>query len=308
MNRGDGSRVEEPDTEVLAFDAPELACLPKGLPADAGPGIAKTLRQLVRAAVSARPAVPVEGLAGQLPEAGQAGWYVNAYPVHRENIETEKNIEIPVTILRPGSEPYPSGGVAGTLLAIDDKETLISDPIVQEALQRDWLVVELDPRGFGEVAAGKPGWVFATSLLLGENFVWQQAWDLHFLLNSFQRSGSHRVALYGRGPNASLAATYAIWIHRSDFNLSWAILRGGFTSFQQFLDFPAALKPANKGLAIPFEYFAFAALRSLDIPQLLSGAACKTFLIDAVVTQLAYGAQSDSVRSTSIEQFIRSGW
>src|SRR5437879_6899496 len=92
-------------------------------------------------------------------------------------------MEVPVTILRPGPSPHPGGGGgAGTLLAIDDrdKETLASDPVVQEAFQRDWLVVEVDPRGFGELTVQEPGWVFATSLLLGENFVWRQAWDVHF--------------------------------------------------------------------------------------------------------------------------------
>lgn len=91
---------------------------------------------------------------------------------------------MPVTILRPG--PSFGGGNAGTLLAIDDKdkESLTSDPIVQEALRRDYLVVEMDPRGFGELAVSRPSWVFATSLLLGENFVWRQAWDIQMLLNS----------------------------------------------------------------------------------------------------------------------------
>ncbi|PYT28417.1 MAG: hypothetical protein DMG57_14955, partial [Acidobacteria bacterium] len=133
--------------------------------------------------------------------------------------------------------------------------------MVQEAFQRDWLVVEVDPRGFGELTVQEPGWVFATSLLLGENFVWRQAWDVHFLLDTMEHSASHRVALYARGPNASLAAAYAIWMNRSDYNVAWAILRGGFTSLRQFLDPPAALKPANHGQSIPFEYFAFAAIR-----------------------------------------------
>ena len=36
----------------------------------------------------------------------------------------------------------------------------------------------VDPRGIGESATDKAGWVFAVSLLLGENFVGRQAWDV----------------------------------------------------------------------------------------------------------------------------------
>ena len=310
MNRGRGLSKAEQQTNVVPFDSPELACLPKGYQAPAGPGIAETVRRLANTAPSARSGLSVETLAGQPPERGVPEMVVNSFPVQRENIGTEKNMEVPVTILRPGPSPHPGGGGAGTLLAIDDrdKETLASDPVVQEAFQRDWLVVEVDPRGFGELTVQEPGWVFATSLLLGENFVWRQAWDVHFLLDTMEHSASHRVALYARGPNASLAAAYAIWMNRSDYNVAWAILRGGFTSLRQFLDPPAALKPANHGQSIPFEYFAFAAIRSLDIPQLLSGTKCKTFLIDPVDRRSARAAESEGVRLMSVERFVNAGW
>ena len=55
--------------------------------------------------------------------------------------------------------------------------------------------------------------MFAVSLLLGENFVGRQAWDLGRVLEALGSPGAFPgkpVGLYARGQDACLAATYAI--------------------------------------------------------------------------------------------------
>lgn len=166
----------------------------------------------------------------------------------------------------------------------------------------------LYPLKRAKVGLERPGWVFATSLLLGENFVWRQAWDLRLLLDLEESWINSPFALYARGPNASLVATYAISINRWDEKLKWALLRGGFSHLHQFLEYPAVLKLPADGRSIPYNYFAFGALRSLDLPQLLSSAKTRTFVIDPIDAQQAGVAQSGNVRLTTIEEFTSSGW
>ncbi len=52
MNRGDGTRIEEPHTEVRPYDSTDLSCLPRGQHAMAEEGISETVRQLARTAAS----------------------------------------------------------------------------------------------------------------------------------------------------------------------------------------------------------------------------------------------------------------
>jgi hypothetical protein len=191
----------------------------------------------------------------------------------------------------------------------EQQESLASDPIVQQALRRDYLVFEMDPRGFGEIAVQRPAWEFATSLLLGDNFVWRQAWDIRTLADELCDSfnSKHSVALYARGPNSSLAANYAIKLLSSSC-LDWAVLRGGYTSLRQFLDYPAAMKPAAAGQTIPYDYFAFDALRAPDLAELLGSARARMFLIDPLRLQGQRAPQSDHVRVVTIEEFLASSW
>src|SRR5262249_10284179 len=157
----------------------------------------------------------------------------------------------------------------GVLVAVDDrgKEGLASDPLVAEAIRkRGWQLWAIDPRGVGELETPKSGWAFAVSLLLGENFVWRQGWDIRRILEL--ASATHRVALYARGHNAALAATYAIAQGAAP---DWAVLREGFVSFRQFYDRPRSLEASFALQAddireqrktafdreIPHEYFPF---------------------------------------------------
>jgi len=178
----------------------------------------------------------------------------------------------------------PPAKATGVLIALDDrgKEAVISDLPVDELLDRGWAIYGVDPRGIGESATTQMGWAAAVSLLLGENFVMRQGDDLYRTRLMF----SAPVAVYARGPNATLAATYAA------LDDSRLVLRGGFQSFRQFFDRPKSLalsfqlrkEDKDRTTAfdreIPFAYVPFAALRSYDLPQLRR--ADRTLVIDPI--------------------------
>jgi hypothetical protein len=214
------------------------------------------------------------------------------------------------------------------LIAVDDrgKEALSQDPLVLEAANRGWTIWAVDPRGIGELATDKRGWVFAVSLLLGENFVERQGWDIQRVLEAAARSRGRRLALYARGHNAALAATYAL---EKAPGLEWVVLRDGFVSFKQFLDRPESSAASFRLLdddvraqrktafdrEIPHEYFAFGALLSFDLPQLLARSKAKITMVDAidgdwkrVAVEKARAMLPAPVRIADIDSVLRSRW
>ena len=78
----------------------------------------------------------------------------------------------------------------GVLVAVDDrgKEELAADPVIREAAARGWSICGVDPRGIGESATTQKGWLAATSLLLNEDFVLQQAEDIARVIVGFPTS------------------------------------------------------------------------------------------------------------------------
>ena len=208
-------------------------------------------------------------------------------------VPSEAGLDVPAFLLRPAGE------VRGVLVALDDrgKEVLASDPVVETAHARGWAVCGVDPRGIGESATDKTGWVFAVSLLLGENFVGRQAWDIGRVLEALGSPGAFPgkpVGLYARGENACLAATYAI-ARASDAGgspLRWYLLRDGFLSYRAFLDRPKSLPASYRLLPedrdrttafdreIPASFFAFDALRSFDLPQLLATSRARGLIVN----------------------------
>ncbi|MCP5119656.1 MAG: hypothetical protein GY953_53335 [bacterium] len=239
-------------------------------------------------------------------------------PVQREVFEPQPGIKIPAFVIRPG----PDGALpeAGVLVAVDDrgKEALASDPLVIEAVRRGWMVWAIDPRGIGELDTGKPGWVFAVSLLLGENFVWRQGWDIRRVVELADNMSTHNAALYARGHNAALAATYAV-ATLSDSVLQWAVLRDGFVSYRQFIDRPASMAASFRlqmsdvreqrttafDREIPHAYFPFGVLEVTDLPRLLDEAGVKTVLIDPIDGDWQ---RLSSGRLTTMDGFLRSDW
>ena len=191
------------------------------------------------------------------------------------------------------------------IVGVDDrgKEALTEDPFIQSAIGTGWAVCGVDPRGIGELAVERIRWAAAASLLLNENFVWRQAWDLGCAVQSLQEALSlHDVGagaskpciLYGRGDNAALAVTYALAQKpgRQASQPRAYILRDGFLSFRQFVDRPESmalsyrLRPdtndpyTSYDHEIPYQYFVFDVLRRLDLPQLLSSVEAQGLVVN----------------------------
>jgi hypothetical protein len=214
----------------------------------------------------------------------------------------------------------------GVLVALDDrgKDELVSDPIVREAWRRNWDIWAIDPRGIGESVIDKPGWVFAVSLLLGENFVWRQGWDVHRVIDSAQ---GKRVGLYARGHNAALVATYAIAMSKSK-PPAWTVLRGGFLSWKHFVDRPASEQASFRLLdddireqrttafdrEIPHQYFVFDGLRSGDLPGLFAAGRTATTYIEPLsgdwqtMPSSAVRAMAPGLNVMTVEEFLKAKW
>jgi hypothetical protein len=267
IQRGDGSPQPEPATDTEPYDSSELRCFEENRPA--GPGIVDMVKRL----------------AANLP-AAKPDFSLAASP-QKPVLTAEDKRAVRISYgLAAGFLLNPPPKAKGFLIAVDDrgKEAVLSDLPVDDLLQRGWAIFGVDPRGIGESATTQMGWVAAVSLLLGENFVMHQAEELRAAMT---RLGERPVALYARGPNAALAATYAAWQSGAKI-----ILRGGFQSFRQFFDRPKSLalsfqlrkEDKDRTTAfdreIPFAYVPFAALRSYDLPQLRR--ADRTLVIDPI--------------------------
>jgi hypothetical protein len=185
----------------------------------------------------------------------------------------------------------PAGGSSkGTLLAVldDGRAAATDDEVLRQRRAEGWTVVAVDIRGIGELKLSQPGWAFAVSLLLNENFAALQVADL---LRAMRETGA--TALYARGHNASLAAAYAVAQPAAE-KLEWATLRGGFVSFRQFLDRPESHPISFRLIAdekdrklpldreIPLHYFAFDVLRRFDIPDLLGRSRARITVADPI--------------------------
>ena len=322
MRRGDGGPHPEPPTETEPFDSEELRCFPPGRNEPAGPAMIEAVRRLARDLPPSPPRIDLEAVLGPMPSAPPARVELGDARLQRLLVPSEAGLDVPAFLLRPAGE------VRGVLVALDDrgKEALASDPVVETAHARGWAVCGVDPRGIGESATDKTGWVFAVSLLLGENFVGRQAWDLGRVFEALGPPGAFPgkpVGLYARGENACLAATYAI-ARASDAGgspLRWYLLRDGFLSFRAFLDRPRSLPASYRLLPedrdrttafdreIPASFFAFDALRSFDLPQLLATSQAKGLIVNPrdgdrgrLPEEAARSLLPPSVRAVSAEE------
>jgi len=291
MQKGAGNPYPEPPTEPEPWDSPDLRCFAPGENQPAGPGFIDAVRRLAEDLPARRGVPPLESVLGSLPPRPTP--QPRLQKTHRQRLEvpSESEISVPAFLLRP------EGAERGVLVAVDDsgKEQLEHDPVVREALQKGWAVCGADPRGIGELATTKSGWVAAVSLLLGENFVWRQAFDLNNVVDFLAATPDYArkpVALYTRGHNASLAGTYAV--ARPGSKLRSFVLRGGFVSYRHFFERPASLKASYELVdeersrtavldhEIPFSYFVFDVLRSFDLPQLLGAAKAKGLIVSPI--------------------------
>jgi hypothetical protein len=255
------------------------------------------VQRLARDLPPASPRFELETVLGSWPQPQRFPPHVERVRLQRLLIPTEPGLTVPAFLLRP------PGKVRGVVVAIDDrgKEALGTDPVVLEAFERGWTVCGIDPRGIGESATAKTGWVFAVSLLLGENFVGRQAFDLSRVIADLDTADAFPgkpAGIYARGPNASLLAIYALardslaGADRS--RLKWSILRDGFLSYRAFFERPGSLRDSyrlmpddgNRSTSfdreIPATFFVFDVLRSWDLPQLLASSHAAGLIVNPV--------------------------
>jgi hypothetical protein len=135
------------------------------------------------------------------------------------------------------------------------------------------------------------------SLLLGQNFIWLQAWDLRRAIDYLAASelfSNKPFALYARGHNSVFAVIYALGQPESAglVRIHSIVLEDGLVSLRQFLERPESVKlsytllvkegnqPEGYDREVPFWYFVFNGLRFLDLPQLLASAKARTLVVN----------------------------
>ena len=172
----------------------------------------------------------------------------------------------------------------GVLVAIGDlgKESVVRDPAARAAADGGWTLVAADLRGMGDLSISKPGWVYAMSLLLGENLVGRQALDLISGVRALRAEPAYRgkpVAVLAVGANASLAALYAAVLEP---DIAWIAAEQGFHSFRDFvhrpdssaLSFTLAEPGRERDVVldreIPHALIPFGVALGPDIPDLLT--------------------------------------
>ncbi|HUV13596.1 MAG TPA: prolyl oligopeptidase family serine peptidase, partial [Acidobacteriota bacterium] len=294
MKRGDGAPYPEPETESLPWDSTELRCFPPGENQPAGPGMVRLVKEIAHGLELEGGSASPEQVFGALPAAPDTSVKLERREVQRLEVRTESGLLIPGFL-------YSRADSEGLLLVVDDqgKEASLPDPFVTQAVAKGWAVCGVDPRGIGELSVEEMGWVSAVSLLLGENFVWRQAWDLRMVLDALVSTNEFKgrpVVLYGRGDNASLAMTYVLaqYAQLKDSPVTSFVLRDCFVSYRHYIDRPDSMQWSFSlwsedddpgGILdreIPFYYFAFGALRSFDIPDLLASAAIGGTIVDPI--------------------------
>jgi len=246
-NEGDGRPVEEPTLQVPAWDLPELRCFPPGENRPAGPGLVAWAKRTA----SLPPREESEGVESLLglapmvlptaPDLLREEPRLSFRPLTesagsgalRVSWRMPDGVVVPAVLLRPV-------GARGALLAVSDdgKESLLDHPAVREAYEAGWAVLLADLRGAGELAVTKPGWVYAASLLLGENFAGRQALDLiagYRALRGEPWLRGKPVGILARGAFAAFAGLYAA---RLEPSIPWLAAERGFSSFRVFLDRP----------------------------------------------------------------------
>ncbi len=286
MDRGDGAPFAEPPTQTRPWDDPALRCFPPGENRPAGPGFVAMAEKLARETRPAGRQIDLETALGAAPRRPRFDSKLSAARRQRVTVPVEEDLAVPVMLLRPEGESR------GLLVAADDrgKEEAASSPLAREALRVGWTVASVDPRGTGEMRVSKPGWMFAVSLLLGENFVWRQALDLLAVRDALGRGRG--FALYARGHNAALAAAYAV--AAGGRGLRWFVLQDGFLTYHAFISRPASARASFQLFGaedfrrdaydreIPHHYVVFDVLRHFDLPQLLEAAGARGLIVNPI--------------------------
>lgn len=300
QNQGQGEPIPEPDVKTVPWDAEELRCFPAGKNQPAGPALIAQVQKIIdELPVAGEPptaeklrATLAEAIGVEVPESEpkptRKGRRVEGGAVV-ERLEWRTADGVPIPALLVG----PNDAWRGVLVACGDigKDSLLDNAAIRAAVEAGMGVVLVDVRGTGELATKKAGWVFATSLLLGENFVGRQAIDLveaRRVVAALPECKGKPVGLLGVGPFAAQAALYAATL---DAGFNWLVVEGGYVSFRSFVDRPQSLKasyqltPTVDGAwdvidrEIPASLFVFDVLRRLDLSDLLGARADRPLLV-----------------------------
>jgi cephalosporin-C deacetylase-like acetyl esterase len=300
QHEGHGEPIPEPEVKTAPADAAELRCFPAGQNQPAGPGIIAQVHRLTDRLPVAQEPPPAQELQQALREAlglevAQADTQLQrgrrrlegGAIVERLEWRAADGVSIPALLIGlPGAR-------RGAVLANADagKESLLTHAGIRSAVESGWTVVAVDVRGTGELVMKKPGWVFATSLMLGENFVGRQALDLiagRRALAAIPELKGKPVGLLGSGPFTSQAALYAAAL---DSGFDWLVTEGGFLSFRSFVDRPISLRDSYRlattfdaawdviDQEIPASLYVFDILKRLDLPDLYGLRASRPVLV-----------------------------
>ena len=308
MGQQDPQPLDENPREVFPpADYPDLRCLPAHGPLSASPAIMAVVRSLAARLPQAGTNVRIRDLMLPWPQLERFGWGINGFGVQRFVFDQQgEAFGIPWLNMRKDLN-----GQKGMIIAFDDrgKEALVGDPILLEAQNRDYQVGAIDMRGIGELA-GHPGWLFAVSLLLGDNVGWKQAFDGLSLLDKWHASiAGHFAALYANGPIAALAASYVVSM-RQGAAPEWVVMRNGFTSFRELLDRVPTLEGKGNN-EIPYWSIPFNALSSMDLMHPFESSATNdihSWILDPLDPVIAKTAVPAKVRVTTTEDFLSSDW
>src|SRR5690606_10712087 len=118
------------------FDSEQLRCFPPGRNEPAGPAMIAAVRHLSRDLPPSTPRIDQAGVLGPMLPAPPARVRLGDGRLQRLEFSSDGELDVPAFLLRPDGE------VRGVLVALDDrgKEVLASDPVIQEAHARCWVV------------------------------------------------------------------------------------------------------------------------------------------------------------------------
>ncbi len=287
---GDGSPIDEGSLQIPAWNAADLRCFPRNVPA--GPGLNALAASIIDRAPSGMKRKELGahlGIPGALPLAAApdlvraeerlrtGATLPAAAPVARVSWRMPDGVVIPAVLLTP------PGAVRGALVAVGDggKEKMLDHPAIRAAYSGGWAVVAADLRGMGELTITKSGWVYAMSLLLGESLVVRQSLDLIAGVRALRAEPWLRgkpVGVLGCGTFASFAALLAAALEP---DISWIAGEQGYRSFRDFIHRPRA-STASFALAeagrerdvvldreVPHALIPFRIALGPDIPELI---------------------------------------
>ena len=293
---GDGAPVKEPDFEPPPWNQAEMRCFPKNVPAGPGmnalalsilekkkhvPSTPEAMRRAVASMLGIPDPLPLAPAPALVRDEERLTGRQNLAAGLDERVGWRTPDGVPIPAVLVGSSPT---NVRGVLVAVDDrgKENVLRHPAARAAFEAGWTVVAADLRGMGELKITKPGWVYAMSLLLGENLVGRQALDLISGIRALRAEPAHAgkpIAILAVGADASLAGLYAAVLEP---NIAWLAAEEGFHSFRAFVHRPESsvlsytlAEPGRErdvklDREIPHWLIPFGAALGPDIPDLLA--------------------------------------